>query len=153
MKIGVYGYTQNWWDNERFLAYESDPSVTKNSLRNADNSLYREDLRFLGQVEDLGFDDIWTVEHHFSTYADTTNPLQYLAFWAGRTKSVGLGTMVIVLPWHEPIRVAEDMIALQHFLGDRDLTIGFGRGSRGGSTEGCESRRKSRGSDSRNRSR
>lgn len=129
MKVGVYGYTQNWWDNQRFTAYEADPTDQTNALPDADNAVFQEDLRFLGLVEDLGFDDLWTVEHHFSPYAETSNPLQYLSFWAGRTSRIGLGTMVIVLPWHDPIRVAEEIIALQHFLGhDRDLTIGFGRG-------------------------
>jgi alkanesulfonate monooxygenase SsuD/methylene tetrahydromethanopterin reductase-like flavin-dependent oxidoreductase (luciferase family) len=128
MRAAVYAYTQNWWDNERFLGYEADP--TDQSLANprADNEIWQEDLRFVGLVEDLGFDELWTVEHHFSPYAQTTNSLQYLSYWAGRTKTIGMGTMVVVLPWHDPIRVAEEIIMLQYFLGERPLIIGFGRG-------------------------
>ncbi len=58
-----------------------------------------------------------------------TNPLQYLTYLAGITKNVDLGTMVTVLPWHNPVRVAEDANMLDAFLGpDRDLILGVGRG-------------------------
>src|SRR3954451_15227460 len=70
------------------------------------------------------------VEHHFSPYAQTTNPLQYLAYFAGKTKRIGMGTMVVVIPWHHPLRIAEELVTLQYMLGtERDLTIGFGRGA------------------------
>jgi alkanesulfonate monooxygenase SsuD/methylene tetrahydromethanopterin reductase-like flavin-dependent oxidoreductase (luciferase family) len=129
MKAGAFMYTQNSWDNQRFTAYEADPTNAANAKRDADNTLWQEDLRFAEMVEDLGFDDLWTVEHHFSPYAQTTNTLQYLAYIAGKTKRIGLGTMVIVIPWHHPLRIAEEIVMLQYMLGDRDLTIGFGRGA------------------------
>jgi alkanesulfonate monooxygenase SsuD/methylene tetrahydromethanopterin reductase-like flavin-dependent oxidoreductase (luciferase family) len=130
MKAGVFMYTQNSWDNQRFMEYEADPSNAANARRDADNTLWKEDLHFAEMVEDLGFDDLWTVEHHFSPYAQTTNTLQYLAYFAGKTKRIGLGTMVIVIPWHHPLRVAEELVTLQYMLGtERDLTIGFGRGA------------------------
>jgi alkanesulfonate monooxygenase SsuD/methylene tetrahydromethanopterin reductase-like flavin-dependent oxidoreductase (luciferase family) len=129
MKAGVFMYTQNHADNKRFSAYEADPSNPANARRDADRELWQEDLRFVQLVEELGFDDLWTVEHHFSPYAETTNTLQYLAYWAGKTERIGMGTMVIVLPWHHPLRVAEELVSLQYMLGDRDLTVGVGRGA------------------------
>jgi alkanesulfonate monooxygenase SsuD/methylene tetrahydromethanopterin reductase-like flavin-dependent oxidoreductase (luciferase family) len=58
-----------------------------------------------------------------------TNPLQYLTYVAGITKRVDLGTMVTVLPWHNPVRVAEDVNMLDAFLGpDRKIICGVGRG-------------------------
>jgi alkanesulfonate monooxygenase SsuD/methylene tetrahydromethanopterin reductase-like flavin-dependent oxidoreductase (luciferase family) len=58
-----------------------------------------------------------------------TNPLQYLTYLAGTTKNVDLGSMVVVLPWHNPVRVAEDANMLDAFLGpNRRLLLGVGRG-------------------------
>ena len=58
-----------------------------------------------------------------------TNPLQYLTYIAGITKRVDLGTMVMVLPWHNPVRVAEDVNMLDAFLGSgRNVICGVGRG-------------------------
>jgi alkanesulfonate monooxygenase SsuD/methylene tetrahydromethanopterin reductase-like flavin-dependent oxidoreductase (luciferase family) len=58
-----------------------------------------------------------------------TNPLQYLTYLAGITKRVDLGTMVVVLPWHNPVRVAEDVNMLDAFLGpNRNIICGVGRG-------------------------
>jgi alkanesulfonate monooxygenase SsuD/methylene tetrahydromethanopterin reductase-like flavin-dependent oxidoreductase (luciferase family) len=94
-----------------------------------DRDLYAEDLRLGDLVEPLGFDSLWTVEHHFSPYAMTASPLQVLSYFAGRTSRVDLGTMVVVLPWHEPLRAAEDIALLDHFTGDRQLLLGFGRGA------------------------
>src|SRR6202011_1963587 len=44
-------------------------------------------------------------------------PLQYPTYIAGITRRVDLGTMVTVLPWHNPVRVAEDVNMLDAFLG------------------------------------
>ena len=58
-------------------------------------------------AEPLGFDSIFALEHHFTGYSMSPAPMQLLSYFAGRTKRVTLGTAVIVLPWHDPIRVAE----------------------------------------------
>src|SRR5258708_5372455 len=55
-------------------------------------------------------------------------PLELLAYYAGRTKRIVLGTAVIVLPWHDPIRVAEGIALLDILSGGRCL-FGFGRGA------------------------
>ena len=53
-------------------------------------------------AEPLGFDSIWSVEHHFTDYTMCPDVLQFLTYMAGKTQHVKLGTMVIVLPWHDP---------------------------------------------------
>src|SRR5439155_1426724 len=55
-------------------------------------------------------------------------PTQLLAYYAGRTKRLVLGTAVIVLPWHDPVRVAEQIALLDIMSGGRCL-FGFGRGA------------------------
>jgi alkanesulfonate monooxygenase SsuD/methylene tetrahydromethanopterin reductase-like flavin-dependent oxidoreductase (luciferase family) len=79
-------------------------------------------------AEPLGFDSLWALEHHFTGYAMSPAPLQLLAYFAGRTKKIAFGTAVIVLPWHDPIRVAEGIALLDILSGGRCL-FGFGRGA------------------------
>ena len=64
--------------------------------------------------EPLGFDSIWSVEHHFDDYTMCPDVLQFLSYYAGRTKTIELGSMVVVLPWHDPIRVAEQVSVIDH---------------------------------------
>jgi alkanesulfonate monooxygenase SsuD/methylene tetrahydromethanopterin reductase-like flavin-dependent oxidoreductase (luciferase family) len=56
------------------------------------------------------------------------SPVQLLSYYAGRTRRISLGTAVIVLPWHDPVRVAEEIALLDIFSGGRCL-FGFGRGA------------------------
>src|SRR5947208_16845245 len=73
----------------------------------ADREVYQSDLRLADLAEPLGFESIWGVEHHFTDYTMCPDVLQFLTYMAGRTRTVGLGSMVVVLPWHDPLRVAE----------------------------------------------
>ena len=79
--------------------------------------------------EPLGYDSLWTVEHHFGPYGLNSNPLQFLSYMAGKTSTIKLGTMVVVLPWHDPIRVAEAISMLDVQSGGDRLMLGFGRGA------------------------
>src|SRR5262249_19255679 len=123
MKVGVTLFAQNYRDWDRFEALEK--GLPASEMPYTDAKVYEEEIRLGEQIEPLGYDSIWSVEHHFTPYTMVTNVLQFLSFWAGRTKRVGLGTMVAVIPWHNPIRMAEDIVMLQHLLGGRDLKIGF----------------------------
>ena len=93
----------------------------------ADVEVYRDELRLAHQAEDLGFDSIWTVEHHFTDYCVCPDPLQFLTYMAGRTTKLKLGTQVVILPWHDPIRVAENVSVLDIYSEGR-LILGIGRG-------------------------
>jgi alkanesulfonate monooxygenase SsuD/methylene tetrahydromethanopterin reductase-like flavin-dependent oxidoreductase (luciferase family) len=93
----------------------------------ADAEVYRTGLALADRVEALGFDSIWTVEHHFTGHSPVPNALQLLAYLAGRTERLLLGTAVLVLPWHNPLRVAEEISALDVISNGR-AHIGVGRG-------------------------
>jgi alkanesulfonate monooxygenase SsuD/methylene tetrahydromethanopterin reductase-like flavin-dependent oxidoreductase (luciferase family) len=94
----------------------------------SDVAVYKEHLELGDLAEPLGFDSIFALEHHFTGYSMSPAPTQLLSYFAGRTKRVALGTAVIVLPWHDPIRVAEQIALLDVLSGGRCL-FGFGRGA------------------------
>lgn len=94
----------------------------------SDREVWQQDLRLADMAEPLGFDSIWSVEHHFTDYTMCPNPVQFLTYMAGRTERVQLGSMVVVLPWHDPIRIAEEISTLDH-VSDGRYILGIGRGS------------------------
>jgi alkanesulfonate monooxygenase SsuD/methylene tetrahydromethanopterin reductase-like flavin-dependent oxidoreductase (luciferase family) len=91
-----------------------------------DKEVYAQEMRMVDEAEDLGFDSVWTVEHHFTDYTMCPDPLQVLTWVASRTKLM-VGTAVIVLPWQDPVRVAERVALLDNMSGGR-LILGIGRG-------------------------
>ncbi len=93
-----------------------------------DRQVYEQDLSLALQAEDLGFESIWSVEHHFTDYTMCPDVFQFLTYMAGATKSVQLGSMVCVLPWHDPLRVAEQIAMLDNLSGGRAI-LGLGRGT------------------------
>jgi alkanesulfonate monooxygenase SsuD/methylene tetrahydromethanopterin reductase-like flavin-dependent oxidoreductase (luciferase family) len=93
----------------------------------SDLEVYQNELRLADLCEPLGYDSIWAVEHHFTDYTMCPDVLQFLSYMAGRTKTVQLGSMVVVLPWHNPLRVAEQFSVLDHLSGGRAI-VGVGRG-------------------------
>jgi alkanesulfonate monooxygenase SsuD/methylene tetrahydromethanopterin reductase-like flavin-dependent oxidoreductase (luciferase family) len=93
-----------------------------------DQDVYHHDVRLAEMAEPMGFESVWTVEHHFTDYTMSPDPLQFLTYMAGRTEHVKLGTMVVVLPWHDPLRVAEQVSVLDNLSGGR-LILGLGRGA------------------------
>jgi alkanesulfonate monooxygenase SsuD/methylene tetrahydromethanopterin reductase-like flavin-dependent oxidoreductase (luciferase family) len=93
----------------------------------SDHDVYRDELHLAELAEPLGFDAMWGVEHHFTDYTMCPDVLQFLSFIAGRTKRIALGSMVVVLPWHDPLRVAEQVLMLDH-MSDGRFIFGIGRG-------------------------
>jgi alkanesulfonate monooxygenase SsuD/methylene tetrahydromethanopterin reductase-like flavin-dependent oxidoreductase (luciferase family) len=94
----------------------------------SDASVLHEHMALGDLAEPLGFDSLWALEHHFTGYAMSPAPTQLLAYYAGRTQRITLGTAVIVLPWHDPVRVAEQIALLDIMCGGRCI-FGFGRGA------------------------
>src|SRR5262245_55560505 len=92
-----------------------------------DRNVYRNELRLADLAEPLGFQSIWGVEHHFTDYTMCPDVLQYLTYFAGRTERLQLGSMVVVLPWHDPLRVAEQVTMLDNISNGR-VVLGLGRG-------------------------
>jgi len=94
----------------------------------SDRDVYLNDLQLADLAEPLGFDSLWDIEHHFTDYTMCPDALQMLTYYAGRTQRIQLGTMVVVLPWHQsPMRVAEQISVLDHVSNGR-LILGIGRG-------------------------
>jgi len=128
MRVGATIFNQNYTDWDRYEAEEQGKSVPARPKR-SDREIFNEELNLARIADETGFDSVWTIEHHFTPYTMVTNPLQYLTYIAGITKRVDLGTMVVVLPWHNPVRVAEDVNMLDAFLGkNRNVILGVGRG-------------------------
>ena len=94
----------------------------------SDRQMYDGMFKDVERGIDLGFDSTWMIEHHFSDYFPTPNPLQLLSFIAGRYPEIDLGTAVLVLPWYNPLRLAEDLATFR-MITDRHLHIGIGRGT------------------------
>jgi len=94
----------------------------------SDREVYERELRLGVLAEELGFQSIWGVEHHFTDYTMCPDVLQYLSYFAGRTHTMLLGSMVVVLPWHDPMRVAEQISMLDQLSGGR-MILGLGRGA------------------------
>jgi alkanesulfonate monooxygenase SsuD/methylene tetrahydromethanopterin reductase-like flavin-dependent oxidoreductase (luciferase family) len=123
MRIGVHFNYQNYTDWDRFEARRAgSPAVP-------DAQLYDEELELGGLVEPLGFDSYWAIDHHFSPYIMTGGAIQHLTYFAGKTSRIDFGTMVVVLPWYDPVVVAEQISVLDNLLRGRRLTLGLGRGA------------------------
>ncbi len=93
----------------------------------SDQQMYAGEVRIAELADRLGFDSLWAVEHHFDDYAMCPDNVVLLAHLAGRTRNIRLGTGAVILPWNDPLRVAEKMIMLDILSGGRAL-FGMGRG-------------------------
>ncbi|MGA3293929.1 MAG: LLM class flavin-dependent oxidoreductase [Candidatus Acidiferrales bacterium] len=93
----------------------------------SDRQFLREEIGNCLMAEELGMDSIWATEHHFDDYSISPDVLQLMSYLAGKTKRVKLGSMVIVVPWHDPMRLAEQIVLLDHHSDGRFI-LGVGRG-------------------------
>jgi alkanesulfonate monooxygenase SsuD/methylene tetrahydromethanopterin reductase-like flavin-dependent oxidoreductase (luciferase family) len=80
-------------------------------------------------AEQLGFESVWVSEHHFVDDAYASSTMTLLAALANATEQMRLGTNVLVLPVHDPIRLAEDALTVDALSGGR-LRLGVGMGYR-----------------------
>jgi luciferase family oxidoreductase group 1 len=81
------------------------------------------------EAEALGFHSSFVTEHHFTGIGQLSATLTFLAFVAARTTRLRLGTAVLVLPWHNPVLLAEQVATLDLLSGGR-LDLGVGKGYR-----------------------
>jgi alkanesulfonate monooxygenase SsuD/methylene tetrahydromethanopterin reductase-like flavin-dependent oxidoreductase (luciferase family) len=103
-----------------FQSYGYGPDV-------GDGQVVAEEVRLGVLADELGFDALWPVEHHFEDYAFCPDNIVFLANMAARTQRILLGTGAVILPWNDPLRVAEKIALLDHLAGGRVL-FGVGRG-------------------------
>jgi alkanesulfonate monooxygenase SsuD/methylene tetrahydromethanopterin reductase-like flavin-dependent oxidoreductase (luciferase family) len=92
-----------------------------------DGQVYKEELALAKIADRVGFDCVWAVEHHFTDYGFCPDNLQLLSWVAAATENVDVGTAAVILPWHDPLRVAEKVALLDH-LTDGRMRFGMGRG-------------------------
>ncbi len=85
------------------------------------------EMRLAELAEPLGYDRVFVVEHHFFDYAACPDNAQFLSWLAARTKTLELATGAFILPWNDPLRVAEKIVLLDHLSGGRAV-LGLGRG-------------------------
>ena len=79
--------------------------------------------------EELGYDTVWLTEHHFTEYGISVSPMALAAAIATRTQRVHIALAAAILPFHNPIRLAEE-IAFVDVLSRGRLRVGIGRGNR-----------------------
>lgn len=102
-------------------------NITGSDSPSSDKDIVKRHLIFGDMLEPLGFNAIYVFEHHHSGYILSPTPMMLLSYFAGRTEHIKLGTSVLVLPWHNSIRIAESIIALDIFSNGRGI-FGFGKG-------------------------
>lgn len=122
VNIGVASHNSADWERVEAGQFDRPPAAP-------DHDMVEQALALGDLAEPLGFDGIWVPEHFGTPYGMTPNPLQTLAYFAGRTERVSLGTMVSVLPWWHPVRFAHQVAYLDIISHGRFDTIGLGRGT------------------------
>jgi probable F420-dependent oxidoreductase len=89
--------------------------------------------RMAEAAEELGFDSVWVTEHIIvgpeavTPFGRVYDPLVVLAWVAGFTQQIGLGTSIVLVPLHHPIRLAKEVATLQELSGGR-VRLGVGVG-------------------------
>ncbi|MGO8847748.1 MAG: LLM class flavin-dependent oxidoreductase [Methylocella sp.] len=90
-------------------------------------SAYAEQTKLVQLVETLGFDEAWVAEHHFNPNASSPSCLAVLAFLAAKTTRLRLGSAAVLLPFRNPIQVAED-VATVDILSEGRFDFGIAKG-------------------------
>ena len=90
---------------------------------------YRDFIDDIVEAEDLEYHSVFLVEHHFTGFGQVSASLNLLTYLAARTQRMRLGTAVVVLPWHNPVLLAEQAATVDLLSGGR-LDFGVGKGYR-----------------------
>src|SRR6202163_1856378 len=90
---------------------------------------FKDYVEYNVEAEALGFTSTFTVEHHFTGFGQVSASLNLLTWVAARTSTLRLGTAVVVLPWHNPVLLAEQAATIDLMCGGR-LEFGVGKAYR-----------------------
>jgi alkanesulfonate monooxygenase SsuD/methylene tetrahydromethanopterin reductase-like flavin-dependent oxidoreductase (luciferase family) len=102
---------------------------TKRSIGLEDSQGYKSFIEYVTEADRLGFKQLFMVEHHFTGQGQVSASMTVLAYLAARTQHIRLGTAVVVLPWHNPVLIAEQVATLDLLTGGR-VDFGVGKGYR-----------------------
>jgi alkanesulfonate monooxygenase SsuD/methylene tetrahydromethanopterin reductase-like flavin-dependent oxidoreductase (luciferase family) len=94
-----------------------------------DSHGYKDFIEYIKDADRLGYESVFLVEHHFTGVGQLSASLNLLTYLAAVTKRIRLGTAVLVLPWHNPALLAEQVATLDVLSGGR-VDLGIGRGYR-----------------------
>jgi alkanesulfonate monooxygenase SsuD/methylene tetrahydromethanopterin reductase-like flavin-dependent oxidoreductase (luciferase family) len=92
-----------------------------------DKQVWDEEIRLAQMAADLGFDCLWSAEHHFNDYSFVPDNVQLMTYLTALCPGIDVGTAAVILPWHDPLRVAENVSVLD-MLSKGRLRFGMGRG-------------------------
>jgi alkanesulfonate monooxygenase SsuD/methylene tetrahydromethanopterin reductase-like flavin-dependent oxidoreductase (luciferase family) len=101
----------------------------------SDSEIYTDYVDYICEAEDLGFHSVFLVEHHFTGCGQISATWSFLTYLAAKTSRIRLGTAVLVLPWHNPVLLAEQAATLD-LLSNGRLDLGIGKGYRWGEFHG-----------------
>jgi len=90
---------------------------------------FKDYIEYVIEAESLGYESVFIVEHHFTGFGQVSATLNLLTWIGARTSTLRLGTAVIVLPWHNPVLLAEQAATVDLLSGGR-LDFGVGKGYR-----------------------
>lgn len=93
----------------------------------ADARVWDEEIRLARLAADLGFDCLWSAEHHFNDYSFVPDNIQLMTYLIAVCPNIDVGTAAVILPWHDPLRVAEQAAVLDYLSKGR-FRFGMGRG-------------------------
>ena len=93
----------------------------------SDDRVWDEEIRLARLAADLGFDCLWSAEHHFNDYSFVPDNLALMTHLTALCPNIDVGTAAVILPWHDPLRVAENAAVLD-MLSKGRLRLGLGRG-------------------------
>lgn len=98
-------------------------------------AVYRESFEYVELAESLGIDEVWLTEHHFVEDGYCPSLLPVASALAARTQRIRIGTKLVLLPFHDPIRLAED-VAVVDIISNGRIDLGLGAGYRAAEFEG-----------------
>jgi alkanesulfonate monooxygenase SsuD/methylene tetrahydromethanopterin reductase-like flavin-dependent oxidoreductase (luciferase family) len=90
---------------------------------------FKDFVEYNVEAEALGYHSTFVVEHHFTGFGQVSASLNLLTWVAARTTTLRLGTAVMVLPWHNPVLLAEQAATIDLMSNGR-LEFGVGKGYR-----------------------
>ena len=90
---------------------------------------YHEYGDYICLAEKLGYSSAWLVEHHFTGFSQLSATLNYISYLSGITSKIRLGSAVVVVPWHNPVLLAEQIATIDQLSKGR-YDFGIGRGYR-----------------------